>query len=131
MSQRVRQVLPCMDDREHLHAFLAFAIEDAIRRHHQFPHIERTGVSCALAELRLGARQLEAMLDAEDHPFGVDGRSQTYVVDDRFQMSDRSLRPAEREHYEARRSRARTRVIADSWSTVCPASASAIPCSIA
>lgn len=103
-----------MDNREHFHALLAFAIEDAVRRHHQFPDVKRTGFRGALAKLRLGTRQLEAMLDAKDDPFGVDGRGQTDVVDDRFQMGDRALRPAEREHYEARRSRARTRAIADS-----------------
>ena len=116
---------------EHLDRFGTDAIEDAIRRHYQFPKRRVLDIEHHLADLRMRARELEALVDPADHPLRIHRRSQADVVDERLQMRNRPLRPTERERHEARRIRARARARAVSWSTVRPASASASPCVIA
>ena len=77
---------------------------------HDGQHLET--IRRQFSKLRMRARQLQALLDSEHNALSIDGRRDADVFYDRLEVSDRTLRPTERQHHEARRSRALTRAVA-------------------
>lgn len=129
--ERVWQMATFVYNGQHLDRVGTDSIEEAIRRHDQFPKRRVLEIEHHLADLWMRGGELEALVDPVHHPLRIHRRGQADVLDERLQMRDRPLRSTERERHEARRIRARTRARAVSWSTVRPASASASPCVIA
>jgi len=85
-------------DPEQLNALGPHAVEDPVRVHDEFAHIEILRLEGILAKLRMPAEVLHPLVYLEHHLLGVDIGRPADELSDAREIVDGALRPAERQH---------------------------------
>ena len=120
-----------MDDGDHFDHIVTHSVYQPVRRLDDFANVWRVGLPEVTPRFRKVLDLLQSANEPIDRLLGIDRRHDAYILGNRRELLDCVLRPPERPPHDARRIRLRTRDNASSCETVRPASASAIPASIA